>query len=1019
MLKQYITFLLLLVFTVVNAQQTKIYTHTNVDYAKALSLYQQEQYVAAQTIFQNIEDTTSDMQIAGNCAYYIANCAVRLNQQGADALIEKFVANYPTSTKKNAAFNDVANYYYANSKYSYALKWFEKVDEKDLSTSEKESFNFKKGYALFNNKQKNKAKKYFDKVSDSEKYGSQAKYYLGFIAYQGDDYKEATSYFDQVKNKEKYQEKMAYFQADMNFKLGKFDKAIDLASQRLPLAQEQEERSQLNKIVGESYFNLKKYDKALPYLKDYKGVKGKWSNTDHYQLGYVFYKRKEYTAAISEFNKIVDGKNSVAQNGYYHLAECYLETNKKQEALNAFKNASEMEFDAKIKEDAALNYAKLSYEIGNPYQSVPEVLMAYMKAYPNAAEKENIEDLLIDSYITSKNYKKALELLEHKSGFDYKVAYQKVAFYRGIELYNEGLYSDAELLFDKSLSQPKTPLFNAKAQYWKAECDYLLGNYQEAVVTYKLFAMQDNLTQFPEAKNLDYQIGYAYFKQKEYASAIPYFKNFIAKNSEDTQRLNDSYLRLGDSYFVTMDYWKAMETYNLAKQMNGIDADYAHFQKAISYGFVGKNQEKIADLNLFLKDYPTSKYQDDALFELGNTYVIVNEIEKALASYGKLNTTFPKSSYVSRSMLKQGLVYYNKDANEQALNKFRQVAKAYPGSSEANQAVATARLIYVDLDRVAEYVTWVKTLDFVAISDADLDNTTYEAAEKQYLDNNTDKAITGFTKYLNDFPTGLHATQAHFYSAQLLFKKGEKDATIAHYNYVMNKERNAFTEQALARLSQVYLEQKDWLNAKPILLRLEQEADFPQNIVFAQSNLMKANYELENYTEAVQYAEKVLANPKIEDAVKSDAHVIIARSAIKTGNEEKAKIAYAKVQLIAKGSLAAEALYYDAYFTHQDHKYGESNTKVQQLTRDYSGYKYYAAKSLVLMAKNFYGLEDAYQATYILERVIENFANYEDVKQEAENELQRIKMEESKRNSSINIEEETPIEKNNETTPED
>ena len=84
-----------------------------------------------------------------------------------------------------------------------------------------------------------------------------------------------------------------------------------------------------------------------------------------------------------------------------------------------------------IKEDAFLNYAKLSYEIGNPYQSVPEVLTAYLKTYPNSSEKENIEQLLIDSYITSKNYTEALEILEHKSGHDYKVAYQKVAFYRG------------------------------------------------------------------------------------------------------------------------------------------------------------------------------------------------------------------------------------------------------------------------------------------------------------------------------------------------------------------------------------------------------------------------------------------------------------------------------------------------------------------------------------------------------------------------------------------------------------
>ena len=998
--------LLFLIINLSNAQQSKIYTHEDVTYLKALSLYKSEQYVASQALFQNIKNGVKDVQVKGECAYYIANCAVRLNQQNADGLMERFVEDYPTSTKRNVAFNDVGDYYFRNSKYAYALKWYEKVDEVDLGKKEKEDFYFRKGYALFHTNQKKQSKKYFNKIETSKVYGSQAKYYLGFLAYQGDDYKEATSYFDQVKDQEKYQEKMAYFQADMNFKLGNFDKAIDLASQRLPLAQDDEERSQLNKIVGESFFNLKNYDKALPHLKDYKGTNSKWTNTDHYQLGYVFFKRNEFEAAISEFNKIIDGENFVAQNAYYHLAQCYLNTDRKSEALNAFKNASEMEFDAKIKADAFLNYAKLSYEIGNSYHSVPEVLTSYLKAYPNSSEKEQIEQLLIDSYITSKNYNEALVLLEYKSGFDYKVAYQKVAFYRAIELFNDGMYLQASELFDKAIKEPRTPKFTARAQYWRAECAYLLGDYSDAVIGYKQFTQQDSLANFSEAKNLNYQLGYAYFKQKEYVQAITYFKTFIEAKQNDQVRINDTYLRLGDSYFVTMDYWKAMEVYNEAKKMNGIDADYAHFQKAISYGFVGKSKEKIDDLKLFLNDFHASQYKDDALYELGNTYVLVNNTEEALKTYDELNYKHPQSSYVSNSMLKQGLVHYNNDSNEQALNKFKQVVSGYPGSPEANQAVATARLIYVDLDRVDEYVSWVKTLDFVEVTNEDLDNATYEAAEKQYLQNNVSKAITSFNGYLEGFPNGVHATQAHFYLAQLYYKNEEQLQTIPHYDYVINKERNEFTEQALVRLSEVYLKQSNWEAVKPILKRLEVEADFPQNRVFAQSNLMKANFQIEQYSEAVMYAEKMLLNPKIEDAIKSDAQVIIARSAIKTGDEEKAKTAYAEVQKIATGALAAEALFYDAYFINKTSDYEFSNKKIQELTKNYSGYKYFSAKGLVLMAKNFYELEDSYQATYILEKVIENFSVYEDVVAEAATELQRIKEEEAKRNSSIHV---TPV----------
>jgi tetratricopeptide (TPR) repeat protein len=187
----------------------------------------------------------------------------------------------------------------------------------------------------------------------------------------------------------------------------------------------------------------------------------------------------------------------------------------------------------------------------------------------------------------------------------------------------------------------------------------------------------------------------------------------------------------------------------------------------------------------------------------------------------------------------------------------------------------------------------------------------------------------------------------------------------------------------------------------PVLKRLESEADFPQNVTFAQSNLMKTYYEQKDYPNAVIYAEKVLSNPKTDDKVKSDAQIIIARSAIQTNDEPKARIAYAKLLTIAKGELAAEALYYDAYFKNKDGKFEASNTTVQKLTKDYSGYKYFGAKGLVVMAKNFYGLKDSFQATYILESVIKNFSNFSDVKEEAQQQLDEIKSQEAKTNSSI------------------
>jgi len=981
------------------SQQSAVYTSELVEYQKALSLYNSKQYLAAQSLFDKIENTAKDEVLRSDCAYYIANCAVRLNQQNADDLIEQFVTDYPTSTKRNTAFMDVADYYFENSRFSYARKWYDKVDEEALARKERETFNFNYGYSFYATNNNQGAKKYLSRVENSDKYGAQAKYYIGFIAYEGDDYDKASEYFDQIGDNEKYKEGLSYYQADLNFKLGNFEKAIELAKEQLPKSDDKEV-SELSKIIGESYFNLEQYAEAIPFLSEYKGKRGRWNNTDFYLLGYAYYKQKEYDKAISEFNKIIDGNNSVAQNAYYHLGESYINVDKKQEALNAFRNASHMDYDLKIQEDAWLNYAKISYEIGNPYQSVPQVLAAYLDKYPKTSYKEEVETLLIDSYITSKNYKEALKLLEGRKSFENKVAYQKVAFYRGIELYNESKYLEAESFFDKSIKEPRDEKYTARATFWKAETDYNLANYDDALVGFKQFQGFSQASSTKEINNIDYNLGYTYFKQKNYSKSTEYFQNYISNTSEDKVRLNDAYLRLGDGYFVSSDYNNAINAYEKAININEIEPDYAFFQKAISYGYIGKGAIKINELNAFVETYEKSSLRDDALYELGNSYVKNNEVDKAMQMYDRLNTEYKSSQYISKSLLRQGLVHYNSGNDNQALSKFKFVANEYPGSPEAVQAVASARLIYIDLGRVNEYASWVKTLDYIDVSDADLDNATYEAAEKQYLANNN-KAIKLFNAYLNEFPNGLHTLPSHFYLAQLYYKDDLKANATPHYNYVINKPNGEFTELSLTRLSEIYLNDGDWQTAIPILERLEVEADFSQNIVFAQSNLMKANYQLERYELAVSYAEKVLSSSRIDNNIKSDAHIIIARSAMKTGNEERAKTAYAQVERTASGEMAAEALYFNAFFKHKEGDYKSSNTKVQKLAKDYSGYKYYGAKGLVLMAKNFYALEDAFQATYILESVIQNFGEFDDVVSEAQTELIVIKAEQAKTNSSV------------------
>lgn len=982
------------------AQESEIYTHEQKEYQDALALYNNEQYQAAQTIFARVKSNTRDFEAKANSAYYEANAAVRLNQLGADRLMEDFVEQYPTSTKRNSAFADVAEYYFETGKYPYALKWYKKVDQTALSKKEMDKFNFNYGYSLFSSRKTKDAERYLSKVTESPVYGSQSKYYLGYISYQQDDYEAANERFDQITDQEVLEEKLSYYQADMNFKLGKFEEAIVLAKKQLPKS-DRKEVSELNKIVGESYFNMKQYANAVPYLEEYKGKRGKWNNTDYYLLGYSYYKQGDFANAIQQFNKIIGGTNSVSQNAYYHLAECYLKLDKKQEALNAFRNASQMDFSAEIQKDAYLNYARLSYEIGNPYEPVPQVISTYLENYPNDNNAKDMQELLVDSYITSKNFAGAMELLEKNKNFASKTTYQKVAFYRGVELFIDSDYAGAVENFGKSLGSAEDAIFKAKASYWKAESEYLLNRFDEAMVGFLQFQQNPSARLTEEYKELDYNLAYTSFKLKDYGKAISHYTAFTSSGITDTGKLYDAYLRLADSYFVTRKYWPAMETYNKALAMTGPQKDYAAYQKALSYGFVGRGETKMAELRDFVSSYPKSTLKDDALFELGNTYISAGQEQQGLQAYDRLINEYRGSSLVPKAIMRQGLVHYNASRNEQALTKFKTVVRDYPKTQEAVQAVATAKLVYVDLGRVDEYATWVRDLDFVEVTDSELDNATYESADKQNMEGRREAAIRGYEKYIKQFPNGLHTIKANFNLAQLYFGKGQKDKALSYYTYVADRGASEYAEQALTRVCEVYIGNKDYATALPYLERLENQADIQQNRTFARSNLMKGYYGQKKYDQTIAYAEKVLATPSIDNRIKSDAQIMIARSAIATGDEVKAESAYVEVMRIASGETAAEALYYDAYFKNKAKQYEDSNTSTQKLAKDYSSYKEWGGKGLVIMAKNFYALNDAYQATYILDSVIANFGQYPEIVAEARGELSIIKAKEAQSNSSV------------------
>lgn len=991
--KLFFTTILIINFFSISGQQSDVAINANSDFNNALKLYNNKSYAAAQKTFEKVVETTEKKtSLHADASYFDAICAIKLNQTNADQKVLDFVADNPASNKKNKAFFIVGNYYFANKKAAHALKWFQKIDMDLLSKENQKELNFKMGYGLLVANQMVLAKDKFLPLINDPKYGNDSRYYYGFIAYKLEDYGIAESTLKEIADNESYKAEISYYLLDISFKAGKFERCIEVGKELLPNSK-RKEASEISKIIGESYFNLKKYEESIPYLLAYKGKMGKWNNTDYYQVGYAYYKQNDFENAIRYFNRIIDEKNAVSQNAYYHLAECYLNTDKKNEALNAFKAASEMSFNTQIQEDAALNYAKLSYEEGNPYENVADVLQNYLKAYPNSKAYKEINELVVSSYIYDKNFEGALDYLKKKNSPENTALAQEVSLYRGIQLFNEKELQDALPYFRKSMASGAVDI-SRKGQYWEAETLYRLQNYEDALFKFNQIKNDD----FPLLK---YNIGYSYFKLTQYDKAASAFKRFVQQQSIDEETKYDAYVRLGDSYFAIREYKSANKAYQNLIDNNATQADYAQYQIGMSYGFMDDDSRKIESLLKVINNYQVSSLKDDALYQLASTYTKIKNNEKAHQAYDRLVAKYPKSNFISKALVRQGLLYYNDNQNAKALEKFKLVATKYPNSSDALQAVRNAKNIYVDEDRLSDYVAFTKSLDFVEVSDSELETSSFAIAEKKYFEGKTNTAILSLKKYLRNFPESNNSLKATYYLADMLFKETLYDDALQKYKQVIAAGASEFTEDSLAKMSLIYLQKGDYYGAIPVLEQLEKEAYETENIQFAKSNLMKSYAQTKAHVLAIDYAKKVLSSTKLSEDLELDAKKVIARTSIITEDFEIAKEYYENLESIAKGELKAETLYYNAFFKNQNKEFEASNKVIQQLIADYANYKYWGVKSYVIMGKNYYALKDAYQATFILENVIKNFTQFEDIVKEAQAELDIIKTNEAKTNNSV------------------
>ncbi len=971
---------LIIIFTFNSfAQETAYYDNIRKEIDVAKQLYKHKKYVSAFREFEKITNQVDKKsEIYSEAEYFCSASALNAGYRSGDKLLEKFIETYPESAYINDAWFTLGKNQFEKRQYMRTLRSFTNVDPTDLSTDDRIELTYMRGYSNLDQENLAEALRDFEAVRNTNNlYSKPATYYWAHIQYLNENYDAALQGFKQMNNDPAYSQVIPIYVSHIYYKQGKYAEVVNYTTSVIDDVQE-EHKVELSRIIGDSYFHLKEYDKAIPYLETYFETSGPKTREENYILGFCYYHAGTYDKAAPLLEQASTGEDELTQNALYHLADCFVKLNEKEKAKTAFNAASEFDFNPDIKEDALFSYAKLTYELSySPFNETIKAFDRYISLYPNSDRNAEAYKILVDVYMVTRNYKDAIESIEK---IKYKTpevlkAYQRVTFYRGLELFNNANYEQAIEYFDLSMDNGKyDQSINARALYWKSEALYRVGDYNDAILTYNRFQRSQGTSKLAEAKGADYNLAYAYLKMDDKETAITHFRKYVSSMSgKRTPKLADAYNRIGDYYFANASYSRAIENYRNAYNMKMYEADYALLQIAFCEGLQRNQQEKIVDLNQLLADFPQSEYRDDALYELGRAYERIGKNYEAVQQYQQLVSSYPGSSYYRKALLQLGLVNYNNGDFNAALKQYKEVAENYRGTPEAESALSGIKNCYVELNNVDAYFAYVRQLGGdVNISASEQDQLTYQAAERVYMEGEVG-AKKQLEQYLNQYPNGGNALNAHFYLAEILYKEGNYEEANKHYTYVANQPDNLFSEPALSRASEMQFADGNYDVALNMFNKLETIANSKWNVLKANTGQMRCYMLSKDYPQAIVAAKKVKKQEVADDVLKYEADYTIGKSNYELGNMSSAIDPLKDVSSDTKLEEGAEAKYLLAEVYYKNNSKEKAEQEIIDFVEKGTPYTYWLGKSFLLLANIYQDKGDQFQAKHTLKSLVDNY----------------------------------------------
>ncbi len=539
----------------------------------------------ARNAFKVAAQMNFDKEVTEDALFNYAKLAYELSYDPFhEAIIafEQYLKNYPSSTRKDEAFEFLLKVHLATKNYEAALSAIDQIKTPDpIQKGQYQSAALNLGIELMNKKQNDEALKKFElakRYDNNPQTTALADYWSGDVYYRMSKYSDAKSSYNAFLNNSSAYSTKYYNLANYNvgycsFKDGSYGNALTAFRKYVSSSdKDPKRRNDAYLRIGDLHLVDKNYSEAI---EAYQSALSEESLNEDYALfqqsmahGY----RDDYPKKISTLQKLLKEhpETSLASVAYFELGTAHFLRNELEAASAAFGTVIEDYAQSPYRKKALLQLGLVEYRRGEYDRAISSIKQVVDDYGVDAESQEAIATLKniyldlgrVDEYSAWLN---GLENYEVSPGEIDSLTYQSAE-----NLVAEGNCDEGIPAFEKYLREFPNGLFALHANYYLGDCAYRKNDYEKALPAFEFIALSP-AGQFTEPALLG--AASIRFKRGEFQEALGHFQKLEQAAEFPLNRYQSvigqmrSHYELGNYEMAFQSIEKVLKDENLTDQI--------------------------------------------------------------------------------------------------------------------------------------------------------------------------------------------------------------------------------------------------------------------------------------------------------------------------------------------------------------------------------------------------------------------------------------------------------------------